>query len=109
MVPAERRALVASPLVPGVEALGRAAENIGVSWRAESLEPVEMPPEGIDRQQQFRHPALRGITTVKLVWLPLSRGELRLAWKVTLTGKEQVPSYVLLVDVGTGRCCCATA
>ena len=100
MAAVERMGLVRSPPVAGAEALGRAAANIGVSWRAESLERIQPLPEGIDRQQQFRHPALRGAAAVKLVWLPLSRDVLRLAWKVTLTGKEQVPSYLLVVDAG---------
>jgi hypothetical protein len=79
LTPQERTALVAAPPLDGAQALGRAAENIEVSWRPESLEPVQPIPVGTDRQQELRHPALRGIATVKLVWLPLSRDELRLA------------------------------
>jgi hypothetical protein len=60
-------------------------------------------PTGPDKKQQFRSSALVDDAVARLVWLPMNRGTLRLAWSVVLNGRTSGELCNIVVDAQTGE------
>src|SRR5206468_8359784 len=85
-----------------IEAIVRAARNIGEDMPASAVVPGQDRPEGAEKRQKFKAGALPGEAQVKLVWLPMDGSTLRLCWQVELTRRLGGERYRVLIDIQNG-------
>ena len=97
-----RAKILAQPPITAIEALAKAAESIGDSVDPKMAIPIDASPEGAAKRQRFRANGLKGESVVELVWVPMNRSTVRLAWRVHLTGRKHGETYRLLVDAQSG-------
>lgn len=92
-----------SPAISAADALVFAAEHLGdedaTASRVESLDS----PAGPEQRQKFRGAAIKGEANVRLCWLPMSEGELRLCWRMTFTSRAAKSMFRVVVDAMTGE------
>jgi hypothetical protein len=89
------------PAMTAPQALVVAALNIGDSLGAPDLS-VRSAPDGANLRQTFSAEALKGDATVQLVWLPMSRNQLRLCWEVIFMSRSRGEMFRILLDAQTG-------
>jgi uncharacterized repeat protein (TIGR01451 family) len=92
-----RAAVQAAPPISATQAILLAGQNIGAGLTAASITPAGGPVGGYLLYQTPKQ------ASVRLVWLPLGRSALRLAWEALVTKSGGYESYRLLVDAQTGR------
>ena len=92
-------ARIGQPPVGAVDALGKAAADLGLS-----LSPADWTDTGRVTDEGFKRYLVRGrIGLVRAVWLPLDGQTLRLAWEVHLPKPGTPEHYQLVVDAETGE------
>ncbi len=96
-----RQAVEANPAVSAEEAIILSAQVLEELVDPATLDALDAA-QGAARQQRFKAPELPGQIELKLVWLPVSRSEMRLCWQVELTRRLAGERYRVLVDVQTG-------
>jgi hypothetical protein len=97
-----RAELIRSPAISARQAIVKAAANLGTELEESSLGALG-GPEGAESRQAFTAPLLRGEVRVKLVWLPMNRNSLRLAWRIELSSRARPELYSVVVDAQTGE------
>ncbi|HVV73726.1 MAG TPA: hypothetical protein VHI52_19835, partial [Verrucomicrobiae bacterium] len=95
-------AVATQPSISASKALLSAAANIGSVVSDGSIQSVKAP-EGAEQKQTLKTDGLLGPAYAQLVWFPLDRDNLRLAWRVILNGKPQPDRYLVLVDAQNGE------
>jgi hypothetical protein len=107
-----RRALEANPVIPANQAVILAAANTGTVLTEQGLERgaarVESNEEEARRgraqqRQSFRAAAFRAPADARLVWFPLDRSTLRLAWEVVFINQNDPEAYRVVVDAQSGE------
>ncbi len=96
-----RAAHVKSPKQSIRKAMEIAAKAIGEP--AEEFTTITAKPEGAEQVQSFKIKPLPGEATARLVWFPLDRDTLRLAWQVELNRRQFSERFRVLVDVQDGE------
>ncbi|HMJ88551.1 MAG TPA: M36 family metallopeptidase, partial [Candidatus Acidoferrum sp.] len=96
-----RIAQVKGPKTSARKALEIAAARIGEP--ADEVTPLGAKPEGAEQVRSFRIKPLPGEATARLVWFPLDRDTLRLAWQVELNRRQFSERFRVLVDVQDGE------
>src|SRR5688572_27215025 len=99
----DRSNLVSTPPLTAQEALRRAAQNLGQTINTSDVEVSGDGPLGAEKRQDYASSELRGPAHTQLVWLPLSRSDLKLCWQVILTARSRPEMYLVLVDAETGE------
>jgi hypothetical protein len=100
---ANRADTLAAPPISAAQAVVHAARSVGETVAPADLRSVEGVVPGPEKHQQFRAQALTGDTDVRLAWLPLSRGAVRLSWDVILTSRQRGELFRVVVDAETGE------
>ncbi len=102
-----RAALIANPEISARQAVAIAAGNIGEAMSEEALQadarPSRLAVTTAERGERFTAAKLKGKAEVKLTWLPLAKGQLRLCWDVVLMSRARGEMYRVLVDAQTGQ------
>ncbi len=95
------RETTAKPQLTAEQALGRAARICEVEINS----PVSQQTEKLPSRERvlFSSDEIDSRTEASLVYFPLSRSEVRLAWQVLLYGASGVDSYLVLIDAGSGE------
>ncbi|MEO8428937.1 MAG: M36 family metallopeptidase, partial [Verrucomicrobiota bacterium] len=94
--------LIRTPSISARQAIVKAAANLGTELEENSLVGLG-DPDGAEKRQAFSAPLLRGEARVKLVWLPMNRNSLRLAWRVELSSRARLELYSVVVDAQNGE------
>ncbi len=97
--PQQRKQVIEKPALDAQAALKKAASALGDEL-AEAKPTSE--PKGPERRQSFD---AEGVSDVNsgLAWLPLSAGEMRLVWDVTMTSLAHNEMFRVLVDAQSGQ------
>jgi hypothetical protein len=98
-----RRVLLAAPIITARQAVAAAAGNLGETVAEQELTANPPAVAGPEQHQKFKGIGIKGEAEVRLVWLPMHAGALRLCWDVILTGKTSGEMFRVLVDVRTGE------
>jgi uncharacterized repeat protein (TIGR01451 family) len=103
-----RAALVAAPSISARKAVTITARNVG-----EQIQEAEIRPDAAtnkntmapdpEKRQAFKAAVFKGNAEAKLVWLPMSKTQLRLCWDVVLMSRTRGEMFRVLVDVQTGE------
>src|SRR5204863_5753565 len=64
---------------------------------------ASIPPKGPQQFRRFTSPNIKGQGECRLIWLPLSRDQLRLCWEVVFTSASRTEMFRTLVDAITGQ------
>lgn len=89
--------------VQAVQAVALAAQSVGENTTADQLQVARAVTPGDAAQGQwFTGPGLNGGTKAALVWVPMGRSSLRLAWEVVLTSRSRAELFRVLVDAQRG-------
>ena len=91
-----------SPLVAPEQAVAISARNIAEDVMDCEVIPVGAAQEGPERRQRFHAPVLFDEAEASLVWLPMSRFSMRLAWSIVLGGRSTGDLFNIIVDAETG-------
>ncbi len=86
--------------ISAVQAIANALENAGDPIQPSEIYSVGKP---ISDGAWLPFTAKKNRTYARLVWLPLDRAKLRLAWEVFITTSRWRESYQVLVDAITGE------
>jgi len=96
------KSLATGPAISAAQALVSAAADIDVAVVADSVSVVAAP-QGAEKRQTLSAPNLVVPAGVQLVWLPMNRDQVRLAWRVVVGGVSSPEHYLLVVDAETGE------
>jgi hypothetical protein len=99
----DRRAKVLTPPITAAEALVRAAANVGETLTQPGVRPLKLEPGNRSDFQEYHADKLKDRAHLRLVWLPMSRSVVRLAWEVLLTPVSRGELYRVLVDAQDGK------
>lgn len=99
----QRSAIYGQPAVPVKEALILAADNLGDRLTLDEIVVTVGNPAQPAPTFRLRSPDLKGEASATLVWLPTSRVNIRLCWKVVLMNNADADLFSLLVDAETGE------
>ncbi|MBI3415833.1 MAG: M36 family metallopeptidase [Verrucomicrobia bacterium] len=97
-----RAARIRTTTITAARAIVLAAANLGAEVDESTL-VSQADADGAELRQAFRAPGLRGDARVKLVWVPMHRNLLRLAWRVELCNRALPELYSVVVDAQTGE------
>jgi hypothetical protein len=97
-----RAALVKAPIISSRRAVVLAAASLGETIQEETVAQKTLP-SGNEQSQQLQAAGLNGEVQIRLIWLPMSPGAMRLCWDMTLTSKARGEMFRMLVDVRTGE------
>ncbi|MFN7561587.1 MAG: M36 family metallopeptidase, partial [Prosthecobacter sp.] len=89
------------PGLPAPEAVSKVAAGLGDVVPPTAVQ-AQGAASGVEQKQRFNAAKLSD-TTAHLTWLPLSAGEMRLAWDVTTFSLERNEMYQTLVDAESGE------
>jgi len=92
-----RVGIQSAPPISASQALLLAGQNIGAGLSPDRVVAAGGPVEGY---LLYRTPEQ---ASVRLVWLPLHRSALRLAWEVLVTKPANQESFQLVIDAQTGQ------
>jgi len=92
-----RQAIQSAPPVTAAQALALAAQNIGFSIEATQVNPTGVVGDGDYLSFNTPEPAYS-----RLVWLPLNRSSLALAWEVMVSSPSTHERFRLVIDARTG-------
>ena len=96
-------AWAAGPTITAAQAVALAAQNIGEQTQPDSVQPrAGITNLDSAKRQQFHGPGLSGEADASLVWVPMDRHSLRLAWEIVLTSRSRGEMFRLLIDAETG-------
>ncbi len=102
----QARAAGAAGVGPAISA-ERAIRNAALSLKQEGSDDQRLTaldaPAGTERKQRFNGAITKGEALVRLVWLPMDEGTMRLCWRVLLKTKDSGARYRVLVDADTGE------
>lgn len=84
-------------------AIQSAATNVGDEIFVQNVSPVGLAAAGNERKRTFITSGLSGDIAASLVWLPMSRKDLRLCWDVLFTSRSRGQMFRSLVDAQTGE------
>jgi hypothetical protein len=93
---------VANPAIDGAKAVSLAATHLGEQAIADDIQSLGQP-EGLARRQKFEGARIKGDAYAELVWVPVSRDAMRLAWRTELTPAGRQELYAVFVDALTGE------
>ena len=92
-----RAALQSAPPISASQAILLAGENLGAGLTADNVVPAGGPVGGY---LLYKTPQR---ASVRLVWFPLHRSALRLAWEVHVTRAATREAFQLVIDAQTGK------
>jgi len=98
-----RAAVLANPPVSAAQAAARAAAEIGETVAPGDL--LQQPADDLGPRQRtvFHTDALPGDTDARLLWVPMGRQVIQLAWQVILSSRARGEMFLVLVDAQTGE------
>ncbi len=94
----ERSRRVADPPVSARAALVAAARSLGIETEPRRLADPENAPAVPRTTHRFHGTGLTAEASVRLIWLPLSRTDLRLCWRVALCEERSGETFEILID-----------
>jgi hypothetical protein len=90
-----------NPAISAQEAVADAAIAIEIPLRLEHVVPMDPVPVGPEKRQSFNSVFLAH-AQAELCWLPITRNNLRLCWRVMLAGAGAVEAFQVVIDAETG-------
>jgi hypothetical protein len=91
------------PAIGPLHALAAACTNLNLALPEGEIAVASDEPQGPDRVQRWGSGVLAGSARIRLVWLPLNRGSMRLAWEVIFTPRGLERMFQTVVDALTGE------
>lgn len=98
-----RASLQSGPTITAQTAVVLAGKDLGENISPGEVKMEETAPLGPTRRQHLNAPQLKGSATVELVWLPVSRDQMRLCWQVTLASRGRHETFRIILDAETGQ------